>query len=345
MLSVDRHGFCDFCRRHAERWGPGRAPTDGRQRLDAAVLWAATRNGGYDALVPVSGGKDSLTVLDFMRNEYPRLRILAATLDNGFFSDHAMELCRKVTAAVGVEHVVWRIPHGVRLAKLFLTRTGHLCCPCQVGLMNMYHGLATRHRIPLVVLGTSRRHDGAHPEAANPWTPPFFEAVLAEEPGADSLREGACERGLLWKFGVATLAGRTRTVLLPDHVEWDVAANRARLESRYGVELGADHADCLAGPVADWIYKRRCGFGQKSATIAAAVRNGKLGREEALQRLDGLDEFGAGFPAEEASVFLERVGMSADEVAACAALSPRPYFGMTFRAIGLARRVMGLSIA
>jgi hypothetical protein len=134
-------------------------------------------------------------------------------------------------------------------------------------------------------------------------------------------------------------------LLVPDYVPWDLEANRQRLETRYGLRLQREHADCMAAPVADWIYKRRCGVGQASAGLAAAVRNGRMSREAALQQLTGLDELGERFPLEEASDFLERVGMTEDDVVACAQREPAPYFDATFRAVGLARKLLRLSIA
>jgi hypothetical protein len=344
-LGADEQGVCDFCRTWDARWADKSSAEEARAQLDGHLAWAASRGGDYDALVPISGGKDSLSVLDILRSEYPHLRLLAATLDNGFLADHALAACRTVCKALDVEHVLWSPPQMRALARLFLSKTGHFCGPCQVAMMNMYHVLSRRHRIPLIVLGTSRRFDGAHPEAANPWTPPFFEAVLRGEPEAEALRADVCGRGLLVRFGLATLTGRVRTVLLPDHVAWSVPENQARVEARYQITLRSEHADCLGAPVADWLYKRRCGFGQKAAGLAAAVRNGQLPRDDALAELSRIDEFGDRFPETEAAGFLERTGLTPGEVAACAPLRPQPYFDVTFRAVGVARDLLGFSVA
>ena len=344
-LGVDAGGTCDFCRTWDERWSKPEAPETFEARLDEHAAWAAAHGGRYDALVPVSGGKDSLAVLDILRTRYPKLRLLAATLDNGFLADHALAASRTVCAALGVEHVLWQPPRMRELARLFLTKTGHFCAPCQVAMMNMYYELSRRNGIRLVVLGTSRRFDGAHPEAANPWTPPFFEAVVKKERADAALTEDVCTPGLLFRYGWATLSGRVRTVLLPDHVHWDVRENQQRLQSRYHVTLRSEHADCLGSPVADWLYKRRCGFGQAAAGLAAAVRNRRLTRDAALAELAELDEFGERFPEETAADYLARIGMTAGEVAACAPLRPQPYFTPLFRTVGLARDLLGFRVA
>lgn len=346
-LSADATGLCDFCRTYDDRFGPGAAPAHSRQRLDAEIQRARRRGrkGRYDALVAISGGKDSLAVLDYLRREYPELRILAVTCDNGFHWQPAMDACVAVTRELGVDHRIWRPPHMVELARMFLQRTGHHCAPCQVSMLNMMHRVTAEEGIPVILLGTSRRYDGAQPEAANPWTPPFFDAVMRRTPGAEALRQDVCERGLLFRFGARVLTGQVRTLLLPDYVEWDLAANRKALQERYGIVVGPEHADCLAAPIADWLYKRRCGYGQKAASLAAAVRNGLVPREEALALLADLDEFGERFPEQAAAGFLERIGMTAGEVAGCATLRPQAYFDTTFRLVGLARELMGFSVA
>lgn len=344
-LRADRDGVCDFCRAWDAREARFPGGEAARARLDALVARARRRRGRYDALVPISGGKDSLAVLDFVRHEYPDLRILAVTLDNGLLADHVLPTCRGLCDDLGVEHVVWEPPGIRRLARLFLQKTGHFCCPCEVALMDAYYHLTRLHRIPLVFLGSSARHDGAHPEAANPWTPPFFDRVVRGEPGAASLRDRVCRRGLLFRFGFSVLSRRVRVVLLPDLVDWDVRKNRVRLASRYGIPERPDHADCVGAAVADWLYKRRCGFGQKAATLAAGVRDGRIPRAEALALLADSDEFGGCFPESEARDFLDRLGMTADEVVRASTQKPDPYFGPLFRLVGLARRVAGLSIA
>jgi len=344
-LTVDDQGLCDFCRVYDERFGEAEAPGKARDKLDAQVARARKRAGKYHVLVPISGGRDSLTVLDYLRREFPDLRILAVTCDNGFHDPAAMDACKTVTAALDVEHRVWRPPHMLDLARLFLERTGHVCAPCQVSMLQMTHRLTADEGIPLVALGSSRRHDGAHPEAANPWTPPFFDAVVRKVPGAEALRQDVCEHGLLFKLGARVLTGRVNVILLPDLIDWNKTANRQHLEEQYGAAIGGEHADCFAHPVADWLYKRRCGFGQKSASIAAAVRTGILPRDEALAILAGLDELGERFPAEAAAEFLARSGLAEEQVVSWSAGRPQPYFDAVFRAVGLARELLGFSIA
>ena len=345
-LGSDSEGVCDFCRSHRRRFSKSKDTSVLKSKLDKVIEWAKrSAKGRYDCLVPISGGKDSLAVLDYLTTTYRGLRILTVTIDNGFLNPESLDRCKKVTGALGVDHVLWQPPHIRKLAKIFLEKTGHFCCPCEITLMNVIHKLTWEHRIPLVALGSSTKYDGAHPETANPWTPPFFEEVIRDEKDKDELRKGVADKFLLLAFGMRVLSGAVKVLTLPDYLEWNKTANRETLNQKYGVNIGEEHEDCLAAPVADWLYKRRCGFGQKASSIAALVRNGLISRDEGLKMLEDIDEFGETFPEDLARFFLEGTGMSVEEVKACSLKKPDPYFNLAFKALSLARKAMSLSIA
>jgi hypothetical protein len=317
-----------------------------KANLDRVIEWAKRNaKGRYDCLVPISGGKDSLAVLDYLASAYRGIRILTVTIDNGFFNPVSLERCKKITNVLGVEHVLWQPPHIRKLARIFLEKTGHFCCPCEISLMNVVHKLTLERGIPLVALGSSTRYDGAHPEIANPWTPPFFEEVIKDEEDKDEIRKGVAEKGLFFAFGIRVLTGAVKVLTLPDFLEWDKTANRETLKEKFGIQIGEEHEDCLAAPVADYLYKRRCGFGQKASSISALVRNGIISRHKALERLKEIDEFGESFPEDKAKPFLDATGMTIEQIKTCSLKRPDPYFTFAFKALSLARKAMNLSVA
>ena len=62
----------------------------------------------YDALVLFSGGKDSVYMLSRLRKEYPGLRVLLMTWDNGFYSKLSLQRCKEVAAKLDLDHIVYR---------------------------------------------------------------------------------------------------------------------------------------------------------------------------------------------------------------------------------------------
>ncbi len=62
----------------------------------------------YDALVLFSGGKDSVYMLSRIRREYPDLRILLMTWDNGFYSKLSLQRCKDLAARLDLDHIVYK---------------------------------------------------------------------------------------------------------------------------------------------------------------------------------------------------------------------------------------------
>jgi len=62
----------------------------------------------YDALVLFSGGKDSVYMLSRLRKEYPGLRVLLMTWDNGFYSKLSLDRCKEVAAKMDLDHIVYK---------------------------------------------------------------------------------------------------------------------------------------------------------------------------------------------------------------------------------------------
>ena len=62
----------------------------------------------WDALVLFSGGKDSVYMVSRLRKEYPNLRILLMTWNNGFYSKVALERAIEVAAKLDVDHFVFK---------------------------------------------------------------------------------------------------------------------------------------------------------------------------------------------------------------------------------------------
>ena len=62
----------------------------------------------YDALVLFSGGKDSCYMLSRIRKNYPGLRLLLMTWDNGFYSKLSLQRCKEVAAKLDLDHIVYR---------------------------------------------------------------------------------------------------------------------------------------------------------------------------------------------------------------------------------------------
>ena len=118
----------------------------------------------YDALVFFSGGKDSSFLLYKLKTDYPKLRLLTITIDNSFMSNTAHENIKQAIGFLGIDHITVS-PNPRMYEKLFRCTFTHLSPKGSVYSIDILDGelrtdigrhLATRYKIPLVIVGLSR---------------------------------------------------------------------------------------------------------------------------------------------------------------------------------------------
>lgn len=84
-----------------------------------AVLGQRAPDKPYDALLMLSGGKDSAYILHRLRQEQPDMRILCAVIDNGFMSSHALKNAASISRKLDVDMVTIS-SHQKKFACAFL---------------------------------------------------------------------------------------------------------------------------------------------------------------------------------------------------------------------------------
>lgn len=121
-------------------------------------------SGNYDALVLYSGGKDSTYLIRRIQTEYPKLRVLAFTLDNGFMSPVAQQNIAEMLPRLNVDHLFIK-PHDKFYKKLFRYAITHLNAEGGYGTVDFSDGeflldtarnLAAEKKIPLILSGYSK---------------------------------------------------------------------------------------------------------------------------------------------------------------------------------------------
>jgi hypothetical protein len=266
-LRVD--GLCSVCEAHDAVWGDWERRKAGLARELQDILDAArAARRPYDALVPLSGGKDSTYVLYLARRRYG-LRCLAVTFDNGFQTEHARRNIRSAVDALQVDHVSYRVGWPVLrdLYRLFFLKCGLFCPVCMVGIAHAIDLAAAAYSIPLVLSGTSlRTEEHVAPEFYVPGTPDFYDAVMEGEP----LREasplgyrGDWRRRLPAHLFTPRRIARHfygAAINLPDYVDWrydEIFATISRELGWSAHAAEAEHADCAVAPAVDHIRRRK----------------------------------------------------------------------------------------
>lgn len=167
MLTLDASGVCSECVRQAAQGVPPRRAPDAALQADLAAVLAGAQGQGagrYDALVMFSGGKDSSYLVQRLKNEFPRLRLLTCTVDNSFMSPVAKRNIDEILPRLDVDHVFIR-PHRAFYVQLFRHALTHLNAHGSYGTVDFSDGefmldaarnLAAEKQIPLIVCGYSR---------------------------------------------------------------------------------------------------------------------------------------------------------------------------------------------
>jgi hypothetical protein len=167
MLPLDAQGVCSECvRQNAQGLPPKRAHDPALEAELAQIIASAQGAGGghYDALIMFSGGKDSTYLVQRLKNDHPRLRILACTVDNGFMSPVAKSNLDEVLPRLNIDHVFLR-PRREFYVKLFRYTLMHLNAEGSYGTVDFSDGefmldsarnLAAEKQIPLIICGYSR---------------------------------------------------------------------------------------------------------------------------------------------------------------------------------------------
>ena len=150
---LNDRGICNYCE-YLERRKRSVLDFTNRERILSAKLGAVRGKYKYDAVVGLSGGKDSTYVLYQMVKRYG-LRVLAVTLDNGFLTDYARESVNSTVKALGVEHLYYK-PDWNAYRKFYratVRKMGNPCTACAVGGYFLAIKACCENRVPFFVHG------------------------------------------------------------------------------------------------------------------------------------------------------------------------------------------------
>jgi hypothetical protein len=155
LMGPGRRRTCNVCR----YWDLHGDPFGDHKSLRPVLERRLERVRGrypYDALVGLSGGKDSAYVLYKLVVEH-RLKVLAVTYDNGFLTDHARDNIARIVDALGVDHIFeepdWEV-HRSFYEGAF-RRLGDPCLACAMSGYFLAIKVCHERQIPYFVHGRS----------------------------------------------------------------------------------------------------------------------------------------------------------------------------------------------
>ena len=296
----------------------------------------------YDALVGISGGKDSTYVLYKLVSDYG-LKVLAVTFDNGFLTDYSKRNIETLVARLGVEHVFIRPDWEVHRSfyRAVLKRFADPCIACAMaGYFHMTR-ICHERRIPFFVHGRSpfqmfrnlREGSGdifvpmvrtgieeySHGEIRELST--MVDGKLRELLGQAFETEDERER-VYHEFFIDPRAFGPD--LVPEHLgffvyhPYDEEKIKQRMEKEVGYRRPAGdvllgHGDCEIHDASSYLFEKVHGVSMVTLEVAAMLRQGALTRGEAEAML-ARHQWGGRVPRESIKRLCERLGLEEGEI-------------------------------
>ncbi len=339
--------YCDFYEKHRAMFAdPAALEARLREKLDTC-----RGQYDYDAMVGISGGKDSAYVLCTLIEKYG-LKVLAVTYENGFLTDYAKRNVEQIVKTLGVEHEYyypnWNVHREFYRAALM--KFGDPCLACFISGYFIAIKKCHERRIPFFVHGRSpyqmlmNFREGTRdlflPIMQLNMEPHSFEKTAAayrqlheqlkgwvgnmfDDPGA--------AQKVFDEFFIdaSMLTGEFTPEFLALFLfePYDEEKIKQEMEKKVGYERPANdglltHGDCGIHDVAGFLYEKVRGLKITAPEVAVMLRRGDIGKDEAEKLLA---REGANGEAVEASVacICDRLGMDRSEFEALAAALER----------------------
>ena len=313
-IAFDERGVCNHCTTYDRHVGV----LGDFERLRPLLLERVERargRSGYQALVGLSGGKDSSYVAYRLVVEHG-LRVLLMTYDNGFLSEPARENITRVVQRLGQDHV-FCTPSPAMHRSIYRSSVRWLGIPCPgctfPGFLHAIK-LATDHDIPLLVHGRSRAQmfKGLVPGASDPFLSYLDSNLMpydAERARAFVLATARQLRRLLACFAPGrALRAEAAALFHPDldhlagladppefvgaflYEPYDEEHIKRTLEQELGWRRPPrddlmGHEDCTVHPAAVYLYTSNYGFPILRQELSTMIREGHVTRADALARL------------------------------------------------------------
>jgi hypothetical protein len=302
-VKFNNQGVCNFCLDDQGRDYQRKLKFEYRLRFEELADNCRGKN-TYDILMCYSGGKDSTYTLAILKEKY-HLKILAASLDNGFLPGQTTENIRQVVETLDVDHLYIK-PRFKMLATIFhrcansevfpiklLERSSAVCTAC-MGIIKYYAlRLAIEMGIPLIAYGWSpgQAPITASLNANNPAMVKVMQRriyeplsqIVGNQIQPYFLEEKHFMANVPFPYNVNPLA----------FLDYDIDTIYKTIISfgwKKPAEVDANSTNCLLNALGNYCHTKRLGFHPYTFELANLVREGQLSRPIALQRLQDPDD-------------------------------------------------------
>lgn len=303
---------------------------DARRKEFEKIADTYRGKGGYDCVVPFSGGKDStFTALALVRDF--GLKPLLVSFDHGFYRPVVLRNVERTVKKLGVDYHKFK-PDWLTVKKLMrvsFERKGNLMWHAECGIFAYPMQVAIQHKVPLIVWGEPSSEYTSYYgyEEEEMVDERRFNRIINLGINAEDmigfLDESVTARQLLpFTYPKITdlRALGYRSVCLGSYIPWDPRKQAERNRDELGWQ--GDYVegipfdrywyekieDAFQG-IQDYLKWIKRGMGRMTHLASIDIRNGRMTREEGLRMIEKYE----GYRPASLTVFLTMMNMSEEE--------------------------------
>lgn len=340
-IVFDERGICNYCNSY-------KSICLGEKKLLRYFYKAKRKKCKYDALVPLSGGRDSAYIL-YLATKIYKLNVMAFTYNNGFLAQAALRNINITVKNAEVDHILFNPSWDLlkKIYKISVIKSGELCSPCGIGIANGCLKIAADWNIPLILFGNSPVERGSYtPEMI--YDIPRFKKILYN---SEELTKNEIERFLIHlnynpiysiilnKLGFYS----SRDIINPlDYIDRKSEAEIGQIINK---ELGWEdvggneytkHFDCIAEPFSNFLREKRYGYSRRMCHLSNLIRMGQIDRHFAEEILKTEKEQ---YEPQSCLSVLDKLGLSKEDLEKAIAAKTFQYSSFSTKLVYLLRPI------
>lgn len=285
-IRFDESGVCNYCKMHdaMDRASPKETAAERLTQLVARIQRCG-RGRKYDCIVGISGGTDSTYAL--LKAKELGLRPLAVHYDNGWNSELAVSniqrACEQLDVDLHTEVADWEEFKDLQISFLKAS-VPDAEMPTDLGIFGTLYRIAAAENVRFILNGASFRTEGKIPLAWGYGDGRYIRSIHRRF-GHTKLRD--FPNLTLTKLLYYTFVRRIRVVRFLEYMDYTKANAKSLLTERLGWrDYGGHHHESIyTRYYQSHLSPHKFGMDRRMVTLSAAVREGAMDRQAALDTL------------------------------------------------------------
>lgn len=343
-VTFNSKGVCNFCHVHdgMEKSFPNGAEGLVRVKKYVEEIKKSSKGKKYDCVLGISGGRDSMFTLRYLKKELG-LNPIAVHFNDGFGNpvagENMINACRILDVELRTITSDWRESKDLKIAFLKAS-TPDMEEGTDIGIATALYGVAAKEGLKYIIIGQSFRTEGIAPLSWNYLDGKYLKAVHKQF-GTTPLRP--------WKpfdpgFNLDIKEVIYYTIIKQIHtlpILYYLNYNRKKVDEMLISELqwvnpGAHYFDDLYQSLMTFVLRTKFNINRRIFNYSALIRSGQMSREE------GLIKSKEPYQIEDPKVInlcLKRLGVSQQEYETYLALPKKTFrdYPNNYRLIRLAK--------